>query len=134
MTDIGVGASLVEPLTGDPAAATAQHAELRQAQQSELRIAILVALIGLGVGIGCSMAGQISGNRLELGLVPVGGFSLVVMTLVLAGVVGKRDGDHRLADRDWRVGGSVHRADVYAACSTARRRRAREAWWPRATS
>jgi acyl-[acyl-carrier-protein]-phospholipid O-acyltransferase/long-chain-fatty-acid--[acyl-carrier-protein] ligase len=88
---IGVGASLIEPLTGDPAAAAVEHAEhteLREAQQSELRIAILVALIGLGVGVGCSLAGQVSGNRLELGLVPVGGFSLVVLTLVLASVVG----------------------------------------------
>ena len=42
---------------------------------------MLVALIGLGVGIGCSLAGQMSGNRLELGLVPVGGFSLVLLTL-----------------------------------------------------
>ena len=85
---IGVGSSLIEPLTGDPAA-TAEHAELRKQQQSEARIAILVALIGLGVGIGCSLAGQVSGNRLELGLVPVGGFSLVVLTLFLAGVVGR---------------------------------------------
>lgn len=87
-TEIGVGSSLIEPLTGDPAATAVEHAELRQAQQSELRIAILVALIGLGVGVGCSLAGQVSGNRLELGLVPVGGFSLVLLTLVLASVVG----------------------------------------------
>jgi hypothetical protein len=79
---------LIEPLTGDPAA-TAEHAELRKQQQSEARIAILVALIGLGVGIGCSLAGQVSGNRLELGLVPFGGFSLVVLTLFLAAVVGR---------------------------------------------
>jgi acyl-[acyl-carrier-protein]-phospholipid O-acyltransferase/long-chain-fatty-acid--[acyl-carrier-protein] ligase len=78
----GVGASLVEPLAGG-------DSTLTKTQQSEARIAILVALIGLGVGIGCSLAGQISGNRLELGLVPVGGFSLVVFTLVLAGVVGQ---------------------------------------------
>jgi acyl-[acyl-carrier-protein]-phospholipid O-acyltransferase/long-chain-fatty-acid--[acyl-carrier-protein] ligase len=76
----GVGGSLVEPLAGG------DHT-FSKAQQSEARIAILVALIGLGVGIGCSLAGQISGNRLELGLVPVGGFSLVLFTLVLAGVV-----------------------------------------------
>ena len=88
-TEIGVGASLIEPLTGDPTVTAAEHAELRKAQQSELRIAILVALIGLGVGVGCSLAGQVSGNRLELGLVPVGGFSLVVLTLVLASVVGR---------------------------------------------
>ncbi|MEX2142642.1 MAG: MFS transporter [Pirellulales bacterium] len=82
LADEGVGASLVEPLAGG-------DSTLTKTQQSEARIAILVALIGLGVGIGCSLAGQVSGNRLELGLVPVGGFSLVVFTLVLAGVVGQ---------------------------------------------
>jgi hypothetical protein len=82
LTDDGIGASLVEPLAGG-------DSTLTKTQQSEARIAILVALIGLGVGIGCSLAGQVSGNRPELGLVPVGGFSLVVFTLVLAGVVGR---------------------------------------------
>ena len=82
LTGEGVGASLVEPLAGG-------DSTLTKTQQSEARIAILVALIGLGVGIGCSLAGQVSGNRLELGLVPVGGFSLVIFTLVLAGVVGQ---------------------------------------------
>ncbi len=53
-------------------------------QEAELRIAMLVALIGLGVGIGCSVAGQMSGNRLELGLVPVGGVGMMLMTLALA--------------------------------------------------
>jgi MFS family permease len=84
-TEAGVGASLVEPLGGG-------DSTLSKTQQSELRIAILVALIGLGVGIGCSLAGQVSGNRLELGLVPVGGFSLVLLTLLLAGVVGHEVG------------------------------------------
>ena len=34
-------------------------------------------------------SGQVSGNRLELGLVPVGAFSLIVLTVVLAAVVGR---------------------------------------------
>jgi acyl-[acyl-carrier-protein]-phospholipid O-acyltransferase/long-chain-fatty-acid--[acyl-carrier-protein] ligase len=79
------GGSLVEQLAGGAE-------DFSEAQRSELRIAVLVALIGLGVGIGCSMAGQISGTRLELGLVPIGAFLLVVMTLVLAGVVGNKVG------------------------------------------
>jgi acyl-[acyl-carrier-protein]-phospholipid O-acyltransferase/long-chain-fatty-acid--[acyl-carrier-protein] ligase len=74
--------SLVGPLAGD-------SSTLSEPQQSELRIAVLVALIGLGVGIGCSLAGQVSGNRLELGLLPVCVFSLVILTLLLAMVVGR---------------------------------------------
>lgn len=66
--------------------AVVDERQIAAAQESELRIAILVALIGLGVGVGCSVAGQISGNRLELGLVPVGATLLVLLTLVLAGV------------------------------------------------
>jgi acyl-[acyl-carrier-protein]-phospholipid O-acyltransferase/long-chain-fatty-acid--[acyl-carrier-protein] ligase len=62
---------------------------MSKAQESELKISLLVALIGLGVGIGCTIAGQVSGNRLELGLVPVGALLLVLLTLALAGFVGR---------------------------------------------
>ncbi len=39
-------------------------------QRAELRVAMLVAIVGLGVGIGCATAGYLSGHRIELGLVP----------------------------------------------------------------
>ena len=57
------------------------------AQQAEFRVAMLISLIGLGVGIGCSLAGYFSGSRLELGLVPIGAALLVLLTASLAWVV-----------------------------------------------
>jgi acyl-[acyl-carrier-protein]-phospholipid O-acyltransferase/long-chain-fatty-acid--[acyl-carrier-protein] ligase len=75
------------PITQSPGAEAHAAGEHAKEQESELQIAILVALIGLGVGIGCWIAGQASGNRLELGLVPVGGLSMAVLTTVLAAVV-----------------------------------------------
>ncbi len=73
-----------------PERASAPSAGLTKEQQAELNIAILVALIGLGVGIGCATAGQISGNRLELGLAPVGAALLIFFTLALAAVTPSR--------------------------------------------
>ena len=54
----------------------------RAAQESELRVALLFALVGLGVGGGSILAGYLSGHRIELGLVPVGALFIVVFTLV----------------------------------------------------
>ena len=50
----------------------------------ELRIALLIAFIGLGVGVGCTLAGMISGDRIELGLVLFGGALIVLLTVALA--------------------------------------------------
>jgi acyl-[acyl-carrier-protein]-phospholipid O-acyltransferase/long-chain-fatty-acid--[acyl-carrier-protein] ligase len=55
-----------------------------QAQQAELRVALLVAFIGLGVGIGSWLAGYLSGAKVELGLVPVGGVFIALATAGLA--------------------------------------------------
>jgi MFS family permease len=55
-----------------------------QTQREELRIAMLAALLGLGVGIGCATAGMLSGDRIELGLVPVGAVMMMVLTAALA--------------------------------------------------
>lgn len=52
-------------------------------QLDELWIATLVALLGFGVGAGCTLAGKLSGSRLELGLVPVGTMLLILLTIVL---------------------------------------------------
>jgi len=52
------------------------------AQESELRVALLFAVVGLGVGGGSILAGYLSGHRIELGLVPVGALLIVVFTLV----------------------------------------------------
>ncbi len=59
----------------------------RVAQKTELKVALLIGLVGLGVGIGCSLAGYFSGNRLELGLVPIGAVLMVVTSAAMAVVV-----------------------------------------------
>jgi acyl-[acyl-carrier-protein]-phospholipid O-acyltransferase/long-chain-fatty-acid--[acyl-carrier-protein] ligase len=57
-------------------------------QKAEFRVSMLIALVGLGVGIGCSLAGYFSGSRLELGLVPIGAFLLVLLTAALGWTIG----------------------------------------------
>ncbi|HEY2881684.1 MAG TPA: MFS transporter [Pirellulales bacterium] len=58
-----------------------------KAQRTEFNVALLIGLVGLGVGIGCSLAGYFSGNRIELGLVPIGAVLLVVAAAVMAVIV-----------------------------------------------
>ena len=74
-------------LTVRPARQDAQELKTKNSQKSELRIALLIGFVGLGVGIGCSLAGQLSGKKLELGLVPIGAVFLVVTTASLAVMV-----------------------------------------------
>src|SRR5262249_20727601 len=52
---------------------------------SEEETSLLVAVVSLGVGIGSPLAGFISGGKIELGLVPIGGLG-IVLALLLAGV------------------------------------------------
>jgi acyl-[acyl-carrier-protein]-phospholipid O-acyltransferase/long-chain-fatty-acid--[acyl-carrier-protein] ligase len=58
----------------------------KAAQEPELRVALLFAVVGLGVGLGSVLAGYLSGHRIELGLVPVGA-ALIVVCTVLPGVL-----------------------------------------------
>ncbi len=51
-------------------------------QESELRVALLFAVVGLGVGLGSILAGYLSGHRVELGLVPVGAVMIVLFTFL----------------------------------------------------
>jgi MFS family permease len=55
-----------------------------EAQTAEMRVAILIALIGLGIGIGSPLAGALSGNKVELGLVPIGAVFLILFTGAMA--------------------------------------------------
>jgi acyl-[acyl-carrier-protein]-phospholipid O-acyltransferase/long-chain-fatty-acid--[acyl-carrier-protein] ligase len=56
-------------------------------RRAEFRVAMLIAFVGLGVGMGCAAAGFISGDRIELGLVPCGAMLIVLLTAALAWVV-----------------------------------------------
>jgi acyl-[acyl-carrier-protein]-phospholipid O-acyltransferase/long-chain-fatty-acid--[acyl-carrier-protein] ligase len=57
------------------------------AQNAELKVALLIALIGLGIGIGSPLAGALSGNKVELGLVPLGTVFLIFFTALMAYVL-----------------------------------------------
>jgi acyl-[acyl-carrier-protein]-phospholipid O-acyltransferase/long-chain-fatty-acid--[acyl-carrier-protein] ligase len=65
-------------VAADASAPSAEHGQL-----DELWIATLVALLGFGVGAGCTLAGKLSGSRLELGLVPIGTMLLILLTVIL---------------------------------------------------
>jgi len=51
-------------------------------REPELRVSMLFVLVGLGVGVGSLAAGYLSGHRVELGLVPIGGVLIILGTLV----------------------------------------------------
>ncbi|MFM7161112.1 MAG: MFS transporter, partial [Planctomycetaceae bacterium] len=51
-------------------------------REPELRVSMLFVLVGLGVGVGSLAAGYLSGHRVELGLVPLGGVLIVLGTVV----------------------------------------------------
>lgn len=56
-------------------------------QKAELSVATLIALVGLGVGIGSLLAGYWSGAKLELGLVPIGATLLFLITAAMAKLI-----------------------------------------------
>ncbi len=70
--------------TPNAAKTTETAAEPAAAVNTEFEVAFLIGLVGLGVGIGCSLAGYFSGNRLELGLVPIGLALLIITTSAMA--------------------------------------------------
>ncbi|MGI9544757.1 MAG: MFS transporter, partial [Cyclobacteriaceae bacterium] len=53
-------------------------------QMSNTETAIVMALIAIGIAIGCWLAGLIARNRVELGIVPLGGIGLSICTTVMA--------------------------------------------------
>jgi acyl-[acyl-carrier-protein]-phospholipid O-acyltransferase/long-chain-fatty-acid--[acyl-carrier-protein] ligase len=65
----------------------AVHPEASSAQKSELKVAFLIALISLGIGFGAPLAGALSGNKVELGLVPIGAVFLIIFTASMAWVL-----------------------------------------------
>jgi acyl-[acyl-carrier-protein]-phospholipid O-acyltransferase/long-chain-fatty-acid--[acyl-carrier-protein] ligase len=52
---------------------------------SPKRIALLDAALALGIGLGSLVAGYISGNKIEYGLIPMGAFGMTVMAALVGG-------------------------------------------------
>jgi acyl-[acyl-carrier-protein]-phospholipid O-acyltransferase/long-chain-fatty-acid--[acyl-carrier-protein] ligase len=50
------------------------------------RIALLDAALAMGIGLGSLMAGYISGNKIEYGLIPLGAFGMTVMAALVGGM------------------------------------------------
>jgi acyl-[acyl-carrier-protein]-phospholipid O-acyltransferase/long-chain-fatty-acid--[acyl-carrier-protein] ligase len=63
---------------------TLLHPTAKPKQAAELRVALLIALVSLGIGMGSPLAGFLSGRKIELGLVPIGTLFMIVFTVVLA--------------------------------------------------
>jgi MFS family permease len=50
----------------------------------ELRTSLVVGATALGIGLGSPMAGWLSGKKVELGLIPIGGLGMVLMIVLAA--------------------------------------------------
>lgn len=50
----------------------------------ELRTSLVVGATALGIGLGSPMAGWLSGRKVELGLIPIGGLGMVLMIVLAA--------------------------------------------------
>lgn len=47
---------------------------------TEFKTSLVVAFVGLGIGIGSPLAGYLSGHKVELGLVPIGAVGMILAT------------------------------------------------------
>lgn len=81
-----VAEMLTRGITGNPEHVVASLATRARAalHEPELQVSLLIALVGFGVGLGSVCAGYLSGDRVELGLVPVGGTILVLLFVMVA--------------------------------------------------
>jgi len=50
---------------------------------SDMRIGLMVTCLGVGIGIGSMLAGRLSGDKVELGLVPLGSVLMAVFSVLL---------------------------------------------------
>ena len=60
------------------------HGETRNPHWSELKTSIVVGVVALGIGLGSPLAGLLSGGKVELGLVPLGGVGMMLSLAVVA--------------------------------------------------
>lgn len=51
--------------------------------QKNTELVLLQLICGLGIGVGCYLAGKISGRKVELGLVPYGAFGIFLFMLLI---------------------------------------------------
>ncbi len=54
------------------------HGESQNPPWEEFKISIVVGIVALGIGLGSPLAGQLSGGKVELGLVPLGALGMMV--------------------------------------------------------
>jgi acyl-[acyl-carrier-protein]-phospholipid O-acyltransferase / long-chain-fatty-acid--[acyl-carrier-protein] ligase len=50
---------------------------------SELRVGLMVTCLAVGIGVGSMLAGRLSGDKVELGLVPLGSILMAVFSVLL---------------------------------------------------
>lgn len=60
------------------------HGETRNPRWDEFDTSLVVATVALGVGLGCPLAGYLSGGKVELGLVPLGCIGMILATMFAA--------------------------------------------------
>lgn len=53
---------------------------------SRTEASVLMGVLGIAIGVGCAVAGLVSGHRIEPRLIPVGAFGLILFFLLLAAV------------------------------------------------
>lgn len=70
----------------DDVSGAAMVPDATETQEAEFKVALLVAYIGMGVGFGSWLAGYLSGAKIELGLVPIGGVFISAAAAALAAV------------------------------------------------
>jgi MFS family permease len=63
------------------------HGEVHNPRWSEFQTSLVVATVALGVGLGSPLAGNLSGGKVELGLVPLGSVGMIVSCLLAAGAL-----------------------------------------------
>ncbi|MFO0965061.1 MAG: MFS transporter [Gemmataceae bacterium] len=57
------------------------HGQTRNPPWNEFRVSLVVATVALGVGLGAPLAGNLSGGKIELGLVPIGCLGMMLCAL-----------------------------------------------------
>lgn len=58
------------------------HGQTRNPPWDEFKVSLIVATVALGVGLGAPMAGNLSGGKIELGLVPIGCLGMILSTIL----------------------------------------------------